>query len=68
MYRFAFEPDNLPFALAASKMFETVAARCSFWSACTFYPFALAPHAYLRSARAPLLTLWDAVAQMADTA
>eukprot|EP00965_Chrysotila_dentata_P258601 6213282-Pleurochrysis_carterae.AAC.1 len=47
------------FALVASTMFETVAARCCFWPVCTVSHFVLAPHSYLRSARAPLLKFWE---------
>eukprot|EP00965_Chrysotila_dentata_P253316 6211187-Pleurochrysis_carterae.AAC.7 len=54
-------------AFVVSTTFEFVAARCSFWPACTVSHFILAQHAYLRSARAPL-NFWDPVARMTSKA
>eukprot|EP00965_Chrysotila_dentata_P230255 6197661-Pleurochrysis_carterae.AAC.3 len=67
---FGSSPAIYLYALVARTLFETDAARSPFKPACiTGSHFALAPHAYLRSARAPLrLKLWDPVARMADAA
>eukprot|EP00965_Chrysotila_dentata_P118704 3925116-Pleurochrysis_carterae.AAC.1 len=48
--------------------FETDAALRSFWFVCTVFRFAFASHAYLRSARAPILKFWNPVARIANTA